>query len=830
MPPSRELLSELLGAYSGRSSAAADLSAEAGLAASAAASTAAVAKKDAEGGLFRQLKDVFGDALGGTVAAGPQAIGLSGRAGLRGLAEGTELLTSRKTSNAPKNAREALGLDPESGGRPAGAFDTVLTTLFDPATYVTLGGGKAAAAAGKATGIKFAGKTIPGTVKAAQAIKGTTAPAVKAARTAPGIKHLREAFIVGRGTLDAGGAGARSALLSAKADAQATERLIRSGNLATLADLGTFDEISQRRIMNALEGGPAVGALNAEEEAAFNVLRGIQLDSDELLRQAKIPEYMLRDPETFVKHLLTDEAKDALETEAYTGTTRNIFKRSRDKTALRINREREERGLAALFSEDPVQAVRVQADTAARLAADRQVLEAAANNPKFVDFEGAPLIRVGPSAPAKTGWDLVSHPQAEIKMWAPTDMAANLKRVRMWRPDTQIGREILSSIDSLTGFMKGATLLNPIKAPSFISRNLMTGVVSVAAENPKYLAQTANATKVMKAFSKLDRKVLSTGNYDVMAEAWKAAGLEDDLIEPAVEALRTGALIPDESEVQEFLAGKSKTILGKVATPQVFRKANATAENSTRVLAFLGAKAEGLSSSQAAQVVRDTLFDYTREGATAFENNVMKRLTFYTWARNIVPLVARQTARRPGVAATLQRAGLGFPDPEADYAETPSWALGLRNIDLPLIGRVAAGFDSPATSAIDTLGSVVRPGGAFGEPLPEAFFGPVPGAAGVLLGGGRKDRGLGENLVRETFTPVDLLLRLKEDLQDDRKRPTAILRYLTGLRASPLETDEQQLARLKAEAREIARKEPAKGPKKPPRPLSRAEIKRLLED
>lgn len=784
--------------------------------------TAAVEAKDAEGGLGRQLTDAVGKPLGRALGTGLTALGAGERLGLRALAE-----LSGADTNTPKNAREALGLDPEAGGRLAGAFDTTLGILLDPTTYLTLGAGAVAKTGLKAGGskaaVRFAGQAIPGTGKLAEGVGAITAPLGRAIKAAPGIKHVREGFILHRATRDLGGAGAAAELAAGKARGAGFEQMIKGGAHATLSDIGLTAE-EGAKVFAARENPALRALLTPNEEDAFNTISRLGSQSDDLLREAGIPERVIRDD--YMRHSLTAEERDLqdLATDVFIGAP-GIKRRKLEGTVAEINAKAGRN----IFSEDPVAALAGQVHVAARIAAQHKTVMALVDNPNFLDRTGQSIVRVTPTAPG-SDWITISHPLAETKIWAPADVAKNINRVQTWGPQDGPGREVLQAWDRATGWVKGATLLNPVTGPAFIARNVGSGIVAVAAENPAYLRQMGRAEKALAAIKKMDQGALSSGDDMLLGDVLLDAGLKDDneLVGWTIDALKHNVMVLDPRYAAELTQTKAKSLLGRITVPEKLSNVNATAENYTRMIAYFGARQEGKSAAQAAQVVRDVLFDYTKEGATAFENNVAKRLAFYTYARRVVPMVARQTARRPGVAAALQNTGLGLPDPEADFSNTPPWAIGLRHLNLPLIGEVAAGLDTPGRSVIETLGSVAKPGGTFNEPVPEVFFGPAPGLLGVVMGGGRPDRGFVENLARETVTPLDTALRITADIANPTKRKVALARILNpvGAKISPLETQDQQLGRQRAALRASAPKKP----KQPKRPLSTKEIKALLAE
>lgn len=83
--------------------------------------------------------------------------------------------------------------------------------------------------------------------------------------------------------------------------------------------------------------------------------------------------------------------------------------------------------------------------------------------------------------------------------------------------------------------------------------------------------------------------------------------------------------------------------------------ANELVENQGRISAYLAARKQGLNAADAARAVDDTLFNYSPEMMTAFENQIMKRLIpFYTWMRRNTPKAFETLFTKPRVIKAPQ--------------------------------------------------------------------------------------------------------------------------------------------------------------------------------
>ena len=78
--------------------------------------------------------------------------------------------------------------------------------------------------------------------------------------------------------------------------------------------------------------------------------------------------------------------------------------------------------------------------------------------------------------------------------------------------------------------------------------------------------------------------------------------------------------------------------------------------NATRAAHYIARRRAGWSPTDAAMSVKKSLFDYTREGLTEFENEWLRRVfPFYRWTRNNVPYQLTMMLQAPGKYAGLQK-------------------------------------------------------------------------------------------------------------------------------------------------------------------------------
>ena len=100
------------------------------------------------------------------------------------------------------------------------------------------------------------------------------------------------------------------------------------------------------------------------------------------------------------------------------------------------------------------------------------------------------------------------------------------------------------------------------------------------------------------------------------------------------------------------LTGRLNTV-DRFAPVIAGRKASGNIENFFRGAQYNGMVRQGATPEQAAAAIRKYHFDYSPEGLTNFERNIMRRaMPFYRFSRGNLPLQAESIATRPGAFST----------------------------------------------------------------------------------------------------------------------------------------------------------------------------------
>lgn len=207
--------------------------------------------------------------------------------------------------------------------------------------------------------------------------------------------------------------------------------------------------------------------------------------------------------------------------------------------------------------------------------------------------------------------------------------------------------KFLSNDESVNGFLKSYDkLLNIWKGsvtslfPAFHGRNAIGGLFNnflAGVKNPTRYAEANRITSGAVGDIVLNGKSYS---YETIRNLMRSNGLLNS----------TGFFDVARKKPEEVLNGAK----GLGIIPEKAQDLMKFIENNLRGTLFVDRLAKGDSAIDAAKQVYKFHFDYSPEGLSVFENQVMKRLIpFYTWSRNNIPLQISQAVLQPGKYAAV---------------------------------------------------------------------------------------------------------------------------------------------------------------------------------
>lgn len=404
---------------------------------------------------------------------------------------------------------------------------------------------------------------------------------------------------------------------------------------------------------------------------------------------------------------------------------------------------------------------------------------------------------------------------------------------------------LTKTLDAVNRYVKPGMIL--VK-PAFWFRNhtsgqysnLVSGYINNVADVYAYMASYGEAFRGWKKGDKaLQREVevmgLMGADSTLEAHDYVFRGAMHPKIHPGMPA--NPANIPETSkEVWAHMSAKpnpenpilnaaaqaTKGVRHKASTwMQTNSKANSLVEFQNRVSMYLYLKKRGFSPEQAAEVVKEIHFDYSRASMAPFERDFMRRVVpFYVYTRNAMPWTMNQLATYPGgsLAQTIKATarahktedlapeyisetasvpiktlpdgskryltglGLGFEDPTSFM--TPS----LKQVGLEAISRTNPIIKGPLEYAFGQSAFQKGPfGGRALEDL-DPVLGRTLANIGQLTGLRNKDSAVrlpkGE-LIEHAISnsPISGLMTALRTATDPRKGiPTKAANLLTGLR------------------------------------------------
>lgn len=264
--------------------------------------------------------------------------------------------------------------------------------------------------------------------------------------------------------------------------------------------------------------------------------------------------------------------------------------------------------------------------------------------------------------------------------------------------------ELLKGIDAATNVLKRYTTLGPLNAIPHVTRNIFSNMLfATMYGGVKGLKPWEEAGKYRSVLQDI-LKAGETVDLDSLA----ARGLKGNAATRALDLhtqglVGRGGAVFDEvgqeaEKIGEAVAGKPKSKLRQVARKvsgdegvvgtRTASRVNEWHEELSRGAVFLQGLDDGLTPSMASRKSRDAMLDYSQEGLTKFERDVLQRtLFFYKFPRRAVPAGIKFSIEHPGAVNAASKSGIGIDRGERNQFGDP---IGLS-------------FDTPLESTFGTL-------------------------------------------------------------------------------------------------------------------------------
>lgn len=242
----------------------------------------------------------------------------------------------------------------------------------------------------------------------------------------------------------------------------------------------------------------------------------------------------------------------------------------------------------------------------------------------------------------------------------PDFIVGDLKKVTQMAMDDNVTNKILKIYDKTLNIWKSSVYG---WFPASHGRNYIGGAFMNTWANPKWFDYADVAVKIQKGsdeVAELGSKSLYKGlTYKEIKEQLGKRGIFS----------QTGSL-----DIADINKSFNKNFFDKVQAMPI--KAGEFVELNLRAPLFMAELANGKTMDQAISTVYRMHFDYAPLAATDFEKNVLKRLIpFYTWTRNMIPLLIEETIASPGKMSSFYK-GLRNADDgsgEIDRTLLPSY-------------------------------------------------------------------------------------------------------------------------------------------------------------
>jgi hypothetical protein len=222
----------------------------------------------------------------------------------------------------------------------------------------------------------------------------------------------------------------------------------------------------------------------------------------------------------------------------------------------------------------------------------------------------------------------------------PDFIVKDLKKVTQMATDDNVINNILKSYDKVMNIWKSSVYG---WFPASHGRNYIGGAFMNTWANPKWFEFASVAPKIQKGtddVAELGSKSLYKNlTYKQIKEELGKRGIFS----------QTGSL-----DIADINKSFNKSFWDKVQTMPI--KAGEMVELNLRAPLFMAELADGKTFDEAISTVYKMHFDYAPLAATAAEKNVLKRLIpFYTWTRNMIPLMIEETIASPGKMSSFYK-------------------------------------------------------------------------------------------------------------------------------------------------------------------------------
>lgn len=189
-----------------------------------------------------------------------------------------------------------------------------------------------------------------------------------------------------------------------------------------------------------------------------------------------------------------------------------------------------------------------------------------------------------------------------------------------------------------------------------------------------------NSWDIAKYAPQADKEVFNAmvrGKQSELFKEYRKQGLSATS-QSQVEFMRRGQ--DPEAAIEKLVKEGSKDLKGKVKDRlnplrafETSREFGDFVDQTNRFMMFKWAVVKGKSYEEAAQIVKESMFDYTN--LTNFERNVMTRVVpFYRWMRNNLPYQIRQFVNDPRKYANLNKLRLNAQESVGiDEDNAPDW-------------------------------------------------------------------------------------------------------------------------------------------------------------
>ncbi|HEX7073334.1 MAG TPA: hypothetical protein VF226_04780 [Hyphomicrobiaceae bacterium] len=438
--------------------------------------------------------------------------------------------------------------------------------------------------------------------------------------------------------------------------------------------------VSRDRIFDLVEESGRDPAAIAQQPAEVQALvRDIRtLNKERLAREvaAGVPVRELGDILEYMAHLLTPEAKDAIQRQAnfrpqsfaeWTVRNRHQLERQfRGKSVRQINELVRTQGLEIdgrlirvdkFFEDDPVKVL-----VARGLAGERAIA-----NAQFLD-DMARLYGLPPSDPRAADWvSLDDIPQF-----------GNLMKGLRFHP--VIAREIVriveraspNAADQFAGLLRRYTQQWKVGTlafrPAYHFRNVMGNLWNnwlAGVSDPQVYA---DAVRVLRD----DAATVRIAGFDMPAAEIRRAAEERGVVRQGFYSIET------QREFAQFANTSKRSIPAGTA----FRLQQMY-EDWSRLAHFIDRLKKGDTVDEAALSVKRYLFDYS--DLTDTEKNILRPVfPFYSWWRKNIPLQLEKLIEEPHKFAVLEQARLAFERDRQTVPEpiTPEFLRGVRGIEV----------------------------------------------------------------------------------------------------------------------------------------------------